>query len=255
MGDYLGKEFIEKKSNRSTANFSTLQDDRIVLNVGGTKFETLRSTLTAYPATLLGTMFHERNRSLVKLTDDNEYFFDRDPRAFSYIMEFYRNGEHEWPNFANSLTKKELKRELDFFGIPTADSLNQIGKISLEEQAATLDEFTEVMRMVILEMQRLFRRRITINFPIFEFYLFSVVPDLEVITSLLKPYQIIGSPIAEHFGVAIGKHLSIEFPGLVYKISSTTVKNGNEENAYKWELKVPLAFENRFVIERSSLKR
>nr|CAG8435814.1 9005_t:CDS:2 [Entrophospora candida] len=37
-----------------------LNEDRIVLNVGGIKYETYRSTLTAYPDTLLGIMFAEQ---------------------------------------------------------------------------------------------------------------------------------------------------------------------------------------------------
>jgi hypothetical protein len=47
-----------------------LRGERVVLNVGGTKFETYRSTLTNYSSSLLGTMFHKRNSSLLK-PDEN----------------------------------------------------------------------------------------------------------------------------------------------------------------------------------------
>lgn len=36
-------------------------DERVVLNVGGAKYEVLCSTLTKYPNTLLGTAFNSQN--------------------------------------------------------------------------------------------------------------------------------------------------------------------------------------------------
>lgn len=51
--------------------------DRVVLNVGGTRFETCVSTLTAHPDTLLGAMFAARSRGLTKPDSKGEYFFDR----------------------------------------------------------------------------------------------------------------------------------------------------------------------------------
>ena len=63
-------------------------DDRVVLNVGGIKYETYRSTLLKYPKTLLGTMFNSRNQDLLKPENENEYFFDRNGYAFHYILEF-----------------------------------------------------------------------------------------------------------------------------------------------------------------------
>ncbi|CAG8787869.1 23713_t:CDS:2, partial [Dentiscutata erythropus] len=38
-----------------------MSDEKIILNIGGIKYETLRSTLTAQPETLLGTMFRDQN--------------------------------------------------------------------------------------------------------------------------------------------------------------------------------------------------
>ncbi|CAG8524854.1 9255_t:CDS:2 [Acaulospora morrowiae] len=82
---------------------------------------------TAHPDTLLGTMFQERNRHLLDLTDQNEYFFDRDGIIFRYIMQFYRTGEIFWPEETNfiisptqnlHITRRELELELDYFQIP-----------------------------------------------------------------------------------------------------------------------------------------
>ncbi|CAG8504856.1 22815_t:CDS:2 [Cetraspora pellucida] len=68
-------------------------EQKIILNVGGVKYETYRSTLTKYPETLLGVMFSSRNEELLHPTNENEYFFDRNGNAFRYIMTFYRTGK------------------------------------------------------------------------------------------------------------------------------------------------------------------
>ncbi|CAI2169484.1 1794_t:CDS:2 [Funneliformis geosporum] len=76
-------------------------EDRIILNVGGIKYETFRSTLTAYPDTLLGIMFSERNKEMLHPTNVNEYFFDRDGYIFRYILQYYRTGQVHWPEFSS----------------------------------------------------------------------------------------------------------------------------------------------------------
>ncbi len=52
-------------------------DERIVLNVGGKRFETLSSTLAAHPDTLLGAMFSSRSHGLTHPDSSGEFFFDR----------------------------------------------------------------------------------------------------------------------------------------------------------------------------------
>ncbi|CAG8750528.1 3855_t:CDS:2, partial [Acaulospora morrowiae] len=70
--------------------------EKIILNVGGIKYETYRSTLTSHPQTLLGIMFHPRNRVMLHPTNGNEYFIDRNGYAFHYVMEYYRTGTIVW---------------------------------------------------------------------------------------------------------------------------------------------------------------
>lgn len=62
-------------------------DERIILNVGGRRFETLLSTLASRPDTLLGKLAtkHVPGQS-------NEYFFDRHHRSFFCILDYYRCG-------------------------------------------------------------------------------------------------------------------------------------------------------------------
>ncbi|CAB5351562.1 unnamed protein product [Rhizophagus irregularis] len=108
-----------------------MTEETIILNVGGVKYETFRSTLTAYPNTMLGTMFSERNKMTLKSDDNKTYFIDRNGYAFYYIMEFYRTGKFYGPSAANVIDKIIL-------------SLIQMIKIHLEN-------FGDVISMLIKE--------------------------------------------------------------------------------------------------------
>uniref|UniRef100_U9TMP2 BTB domain-containing protein n=1 Tax=Rhizophagus irregularis (strain DAOM 181602 / DAOM 197198 / MUCL 43194) TaxID=747089 RepID=U9TMP2_RHIID len=95
-------------------------DERIILNVGGIKYETNRSTLTKYPETYLGTIFGENFKRQKK---DNEYFFDRNGYAFRYILEYHRTGQILWApsndsGLCNGVSLKEMVLEFEFFKIP-----------------------------------------------------------------------------------------------------------------------------------------
>lgn len=80
------------------------------INVSGTIFETWQSTLDKFPLTLLGSS--EREYFYNELTQ--EYFFDRDPRVFRYILNYYRTGRLHFPrNECVSIYEDEL----NFFGI------------------------------------------------------------------------------------------------------------------------------------------
>eukprot|EP00501_MAST-03F_sp_TOSAG23-6_P001348 GSMAST32.ASY1.ANO1.1397.1 assembled CDS len=83
--------------------------DRVTLNVGGVRFETRIDTLCSVPDTLLGTMFSERNRAILKPDVNGEFFFDRDPKAFSAVLNFHRTGKIFIPPGVNAdLVKEEL---------------------------------------------------------------------------------------------------------------------------------------------------
>jgi len=98
------------------SNLEMGKDERIKLNIGGTIFETYLSTLRKDPKSLLGTMFHPRNRELLNVMPDESgcYFFDRDPRAFEIILNFYRSGKLVKPDW---FPMEILKQELEYFGL------------------------------------------------------------------------------------------------------------------------------------------
>lgn len=86
---------------------------RLRLNVGGTYFEILEKNLARFPETLLGgdrkTQFFDEKR--------HEYFFDRDPVTFKYILDFYRTGKF---HISTPDCMEAIRDELAFFGIPEA---------------------------------------------------------------------------------------------------------------------------------------
>ncbi|CAG8644120.1 18224_t:CDS:2 [Dentiscutata erythropus] len=125
-------------------------DEKIILNVGGKKYETFKSTLVAQPETLLGTMFQDRNNCMLHPINGNEYFFDRNSEAFYYIMEFYQTGKHTWPTESGKVTWKQLEEELDYFQIPF--------KKSTAISSSTLKTARDNCNNIILGFERLILR-------------------------------------------------------------------------------------------------
>lgn len=88
--------------------------NRIVLNVSGHRFMTDKNSLIRHPHTLLGSHMLARYFDEVK----QEYFFDRDPHLFRYILNYYQSGKlHSSPDDC----PVAFKDELDYFGIPLCE--------------------------------------------------------------------------------------------------------------------------------------
>ncbi|XP_029292069.1 potassium voltage-gated channel subfamily D member 3-like isoform X2 [Cottoperca gobio] len=86
------------------------QDELIILNVSGRRFETWRNTLDRYPDTLLGSS----EKEFFYNEETKEYFFDRDPDVFRSVLNFYRTGKLHFPRYECISSYDE---ELAFFGI------------------------------------------------------------------------------------------------------------------------------------------
>jgi len=107
------------RSSTSSSDLETMyinmNRERVILNVGGKKFETFVGTLTKYPDSVLGAMFHQRNNHLRKLDSMGEYVFDRCPKLFEAVLNFYRTGKLR---LTRGMTKIALEEEADFWQLP-----------------------------------------------------------------------------------------------------------------------------------------
>lgn len=87
------------------------EEETLMINISGHRFETLPKTLEKFPETLLGSQ--RREVFFNHLT--KEYFFDRDPDIFRHILNFYRTGNLHFP--IDECISSYIE-ELRFFGIP-----------------------------------------------------------------------------------------------------------------------------------------
>lgn len=96
------------------------QKSRIILNVGGSKFETCVPTLQGDPSSILSYMLLP-DSPLKPYNVDNiyTYFLDRDPRHFVHILNYLRsNCNSDLSTFPKSVTAlRELQRECNFYNL------------------------------------------------------------------------------------------------------------------------------------------
>ncbi|RHZ88201.1 hypothetical protein Glove_25g51 [Diversispora epigaea] len=202
---------------KSNSNRPNVSNDRIVLNVGGIKYETYRSTLTAYPDTLLGTMFQERNKSLLVPTNENEYFFDRDGLIFRYIIQFYRTGEIFWAEETNFIyeptqnvyvNRRELELELDYFQVPYPGFGGSIGGIDEFGVVELVDGFLNALDNVAYHIIKKYHATIKIQFRLGMIDYDDVDQDMvSSVSELLLPFKLVGYKILCKFDKEIAAYL------------------------------------------------
>ena len=99
---------LQRGTNRS-------QSDKLVtINVSGMKFQTWESTLLRFPETLLGSdtirQFYDEGRK--------EYFLDRDPYIFKFVLNYYRSGKL---HCSYEDCPAAFQEELEFYGFSIYD--------------------------------------------------------------------------------------------------------------------------------------
>ncbi|KAG9306983.1 hypothetical protein G9A89_000897 [Geosiphon pyriformis] len=181
-------------------------DERIILNVGGVKYETLRSTLTSQPHTLLGKLFKENT---IKPTKGNEYFFDRNGRAFHYVLEYYRTGRITLPRDSKDFNTSgkgaplnhDIIEELNYFEIVPKHLPFQNKALAIR-----LDEMVGMFMDIYFEMAARMVTNLSVRFHIDGY--FAVPCDVNTL---------IGSSayvVLEKFSQDIQSHLSNSIPEL-----------------------------------------
>ncbi|CAG9802281.1 unnamed protein product [Chironomus riparius] len=86
-------------------------ENRIILNVGGIRYETYKATLKKIPATRLSRLTEALANYDPIL---NEYFFDRHPGVFGQILNYYRTGKLHYPT---DVCGPLFEEELEFWGL------------------------------------------------------------------------------------------------------------------------------------------
>uniref|UniRef100_A0AAR2L1U1 BTB domain-containing protein n=1 Tax=Pygocentrus nattereri TaxID=42514 RepID=A0AAR2L1U1_PYGNA len=87
-------------------------EERVVLNVGGVRHETYRSTLRTLPGTRLARIAEQANGA------GHDFFFDRHPGVFAHILNYYRTGKLHCPA---DVCGPLYEEELAFWGIDETD--------------------------------------------------------------------------------------------------------------------------------------
>ena len=89
-------------------------ENRVVINVGGVRHETYKSTLRNIPDTRLAWMIDTSVHNPDYDSEIGEYFFDRHPGAFTMILNYYRTGKLHTPI---DVCGPLFEEELSFWGI------------------------------------------------------------------------------------------------------------------------------------------
>ena len=103
------------------------------LNVGGTRYEVSRDTLTRYEGSMLTSLLSGKWKE--GEGGENEIFIDRDGRRFGYILDYLRSNRVYLPDLSD---QSALKDEFEFFGIEA-----DMSKVSVKDDFETIIELVD----------------------------------------------------------------------------------------------------------------
>ncbi|XP_051509336.1 potassium voltage-gated channel subfamily C member 4-like [Myxocyprinus asiaticus] len=126
VSSYRGRKSGNKPPSKSCLKEEMARgedSDKIIINVGGTRHETYRSTLRTLPGTRLAWLADTDNQlnpdaDKVRKTSTGEVFFDRHPGIFAYVLNYYRTGKLHCPA---DVCGPLFEEELAFWGIDETD--------------------------------------------------------------------------------------------------------------------------------------
>ena len=124
-----------EKMKRLAAKYETSDSNLVKFNVGGTYFSTLKATIekrikrrdtnAVYKPNLLQSLLNDETKSVY---DENKaIFINRNPKYFSYIIDFLRSPNSSKNFMSNVENVEELVEEAEFYELNSLiDSLNGI---------------------------------------------------------------------------------------------------------------------------------
>lgn len=115
--DFPRRSLIAPKTSvipRASGGSFKRNEHRIVINVGGVRYETYRSTLKNIPDTRLAWLTNSRGHNPEFDPESGEYFFDRHPGVFNMILNYYRTGKLHAPT---DVCGPLFEEELNFWGL------------------------------------------------------------------------------------------------------------------------------------------
>ena len=108
--EYYGLDSLEEKIEEKIKEKMT--SEVVVLNVGGTKMTTTRSTLTKYPDSRLAKMFLYEDQAVKDA--EGYYFIDADPVFFGQVIKFLQVGRFM---YERGIDYDNVQVEMDRWGV------------------------------------------------------------------------------------------------------------------------------------------
>ncbi|XP_059189743.1 potassium voltage-gated channel subfamily C member 4 [Centropristis striata] len=124
VSSYRGRKSGNKPPSKTCLKeemFRGEDSDKIIINVGGTRHETYKSTLRTLPGTRLAWLADpdpQVSSESVATPPSTEFFFDRHPGIFAYVLNYYRTGKLHCPA---DVCGPLFEEELAFWGIDETD--------------------------------------------------------------------------------------------------------------------------------------
>ncbi|XP_034403149.1 potassium voltage-gated channel subfamily V member 2 [Cyclopterus lumpus] len=125
------------------------------INVGGMVYSLPYRLAARYPKTRIGQLatYTDHSRKL-ELCDDyivqsNEFFFDRDPKIFHNVFNFYRTGVL---CIKDELCPHNFLEEINYWGVRIKNS-QRCCRISFEERQDELNDQLKIQRQLIAELE------------------------------------------------------------------------------------------------------
>ncbi|XP_060777120.1 potassium voltage-gated channel subfamily C member 3b isoform X1 [Neoarius graeffei] len=122
VSSFRGRKAGNQSSNKACGSADMpcpADSERIVINCGGVRHETYRSTLRTLPGTRLAWLTEpDASSNFDYDATADEFFFDRHPAVFSFVLNYYRTGKLHCPG---DVCGPLFEEELAFWGIDETD--------------------------------------------------------------------------------------------------------------------------------------